>query len=269
MRQKTCSHRVHIEDGSHPMGLLAGKVVLVAGASRGIGLAIAQSMAEAGAEVIVASRSEETLKKIAIELKGRPLVLDMASSASIDAAVEACGPIDVLVNVAGTNTRKRFEEFTTEEIGAIFQSNLFGPMQLTQKIGRKMIERGAGGKIINIGSLTSMIGIPYISIYGASKGAVAEWTRCLAAEWGQHNIQVNCIAPGFILTDLNRVMWQAEELQDWLRQSQPNPRLGTPEDIGPIAVYLASPHSDYMTGQVLTVDGGHTVTAMWPFKPAS
>jgi len=250
------------------MGLLDGKVVLVAGASRGIGLAIARSMAEAGAEVIVASRSEETLKQIAVELKGRAQVMDMGSSASIDAAVEACGPVDVLVNVAGTNTRKRFEDYTAEEIAGIFQSNLFGPMQLTQKVGRKMIERGAGGKIINIGSLTSSIGIPYISIYGASKGAVAEWTRCLAAEWGQYNIQVNCIAPGFILTDLNRVMWQSEELKDWLARSQPNPRLGKPEDIGPIAVYLASAHSDYMTGQLLTVDGGHTVTAMWPYVPA-
>ena len=249
------------------MGLLMGKVVLVAGASRGIGLAITRSMAEAGAEVIVASRSEETLKQIAAELKGRAQVLDMASPASIDAAVEACGPVDVLVNVAGTNKRNRFEDYSSEEIGAIFQSNLFGPMQLTQKIGRKMIERGAGGKIINIGSLTSMIGIPYVSIYGASKAAIAEWTRCLAAEWGQYNIQVNCIAPGFILTDLNRDMWQAEELKEWLRKSQPNPRLGTPEDIGPLAVYLASAHSDYMTGQLLTVDGGHTVTAMWPFMP--
>ena len=251
------------------MGLLTGKVVLVAGASRGIGLAIARSMAEAGAEVIVASRSEETLKQIATELKGRPLVLDMASAASIEAAVETCGPVDVLVNVAGINLRKKFEDFSSEEIAAIFQSNLFGPMHLTQKIGRKMIERNTGGKIINIGSLTSLIGIPYISIYGSSKGAVADWTRCLAAEWGKYNIQVNCIAPGFILTDLNRVMWQAEELQDWLRHSQPNPRLGTPEDLGPIAVYLASSHSDYMTGQILTVDGGHTATAMWPFAPAS
>jgi len=251
------------------MGLLTGKVVLVAGASRGIGLAIAHAMAEAGAEVIVASRSEEKLKQIAAELKGRAQVLDMSSAASIEAAVEACGAVDVLVNIAGINLRKRFEDFSSDEIAAIFQSNLFGPMHLTQKIGRKMIERNAGGKIINIGSLTSLIGIPYISIYGASKGAVAEWTRCLAAEWGRYNIQVNCIAPGFILTDLNRVMWQAEDLQDWLRRSQPNPRLGTPEDIGPIAVYLASSHSDYMTGQVLTVDGGHTATAMWPYVPAS
>jgi len=251
------------------MGLLTGKVVLVAGASRGIGLAIARAMAEAGAEVVVASRSEAKLKEIAAELHGRALVMDMASTESIDAAVEAVGPVDVLVNVAGINNRKRFEDFTSEEIAAIFQSNLFGPMQLTQRIGRKMIERGAGGKIINIGSLTALqIGIPYISIYGASKGALAEWTRCLAAEWGQYKIQANCIAPGFILTDLNREMWQKEELQQWLRDNQPNPRIGLPEDMGPIAVYLASAHSDYMTGQTLTVDGGHTVTAMWPFTPA-
>jgi NAD(P)-dependent dehydrogenase (short-subunit alcohol dehydrogenase family) len=250
------------------MSILIGKTVLVAGASRGIGLAIAQAMAAAGAEVIVAARSIDALKTIAAELTGRFVALDLTSSDSIESAAEAVGNVHVLVNVAGINLRKKFEEYSQAEIGAIFQTNLFGPMHLTQRVGRNMIERNAGGKIINVGSLTSLIGIPYISIYGSSKGAVAEWTRCLAAEWGQYNIQVNCIAPGFILTDLNRGMWQDEALQGWLKHSQPIPRLGTPEDISPIAVYLASAHSDYMTGQVLAVDGGHSVTSMWPFVPS-
>jgi NAD(P)-dependent dehydrogenase (short-subunit alcohol dehydrogenase family) len=249
------------------MSILSGKTVLVAGASRGIGLAIAQAMAAAGAEVIVAARSIDTLKAVASELNGRFIALDLTSSDSIESAAEAVGTVDVLVNVAGINSRKRFEEYSQAEIGAIFQTNLFGPMHLTQRIGRNMIERNAGGKIINVGSLTSLIGIPYISIYGSSKGAVAEWTRCLAAEWGQYDIQVNCIAPGFILTDLNRTMWQDEALQGWLKRSQPIPRLGTPEDISPIAVYLASAASDYMTGQVLAVDGGHSATSIWPFVP--
>lgn len=249
------------------MGVLEGKAALVAGGSRGIGLAIARSLAAAGAEVIVAARSVDVLRQIAAELNGRALVLDLTSDASIERAAHAAGPVDVLINVAGINIRKRFEDFSKAEIASIFQSNLFGPMHLTQRIGRDMIERQTGGKIINIGSLSSVIGIPYISIYGSSKGALAEWTRCLAAEWGQYNIQVNCIAPGFILTDLNRETWQDENLQRWLQDNQPCPRLGSPEDIGGLAVYLASSQSSYITGQTLAIDGGHSVTSMWPFVP--
>ena len=249
------------------MGLLSSKTVLVAGASRGIGLAIATKMAEEGAHVILASRSIGALEAAASRLKGRAVELDVTQDASIERAVEAAGAVDILVNVAGMNLRKAFEDFTREEIEAILQTNLVGLMRLTQLVGRDMIARKGGGKIINIGSLTSLIGIPYISIYGASKGAVGQWTRCLAAEWGRHNIQVNCIAPGFIITDLNREMWQAEKLQNWLKASQPCPRLGTPEDVSPLAVYLASSQSDYVTGQVIAIDGGHTVTSMWPFVP--
>ena len=249
------------------VSLLKGKTAFIAGASRGIGLAIAKALAAEDAHVLVASRSAEALEKIAAELNGRAISLDLNSEESIDAAAKAAGEVDILVNVAGINIRKEFQHFTKAEILSIFQSNLFGIMQLTQAIGHAMIERGAGGKIINIGSLSSLMGIPYISIYGASKGALAEWTRCLAAEWGRHKIQVNCIAPGFILTDLNREMWKAETLQQWIKTSQPTPRLGTPEDIAPIAVYLASRNSDYMTGQTLAVDGGHSVTSMWPFAP--
>jgi gluconate 5-dehydrogenase len=251
------------------MGILKGKTVLVTGASRGIGLAIAKSMSAAGAEVIVASRSMNVLLDIASELKGRAIELDLTSDASIEHAAHAAGAVDVLVNVAGINIRKNFEDYSKAEIQSIFQSNLFGSMDLTQRIGRGMIERKSGGKIINIGSMSATLGIPFIAIYGASKGALTAWTRCLAAEWGRHNIQVNGIAPGFVLTDLNRAMWQEEKLQQWIQTSQPCPRLGTPDDISATAVYLASSQSDYMTGQTLAVDGGHSVTSMWPFSPQS
>jgi len=249
------------------MGLLERKRVLVAGASRGIGLAIATKMAEEGAHVVLAARSMDALEAAAEKLKGSAVELDVTQDSSIERAAKAAGAVDILVNVAGMNIRKAFEDFTRDEMEAILQTNLVGLMRLTQFVGRDMIARKAGGKIINIGSLTSLIGIPYITIYGASKGALAQWTRCLAAEWGRHNIQVNCIAPGFILTDLNREMWKDEKLQNWLKQSQPSPRLGTPEDVSPLAVYMASSQSDYMTGQVIPVDGGHTVTSMWPFVP--
>src|SRR3954454_12813707 len=191
------------------MGSLEGKRVLVAGASRGIGLAIATAIAAEGAKVMLAARSAEALDAAAAKLNGEAVALDVTDDASIEQAAKAAGEIDVLVNVAGMNIRKPFEDFTRDEIEKILDTNLVGLMRLTQIVGRDMIARKKGGKIVNIGSLTSLIGLPYVSIYGASKGAIAQWTRCLAAEWGKYEIQVNCIAPGFIITDLNSEIWQS------------------------------------------------------------
>ncbi|MDQ6663137.1 MAG: SDR family oxidoreductase [Acidobacteriota bacterium] len=246
---------------------LSGKRALIAGASRGIGLAIAQEMASAGAHVILAARSFDKLEAHAKALHGTPLRLDFNDSASIREAAELAGDVDILVNVAGTNIRKAFEKYTKEEYDRILQTNLHGIVELTQLIGAKMITRGAGGKIIHIGSLMSLLGVPYLSVYAISKGALAQLTKVLAAEWGRHEIQVNCIAPGFILTDLNRDMWQDPKMTDWLRGAQANPRMGSPEDVAPLAVFLSGKGSDYITGQVIAVDGGYTTTAVWPFHP--
>jgi gluconate 5-dehydrogenase len=130
-----------------------------------------------------------------------------------------------------------------------------------------MIARGAGGKVITIGSLMSLLGLPYLSIYAITKGALGQLTKVLAAEWGKYNIQVNCIAPGFILTDLNRSMWQQPHMSEWLKGSQANPRLGSAEDIAPLAVFLSGRGADYITGQIIAVDGGYTTTSVWPFEP--
>lgn len=246
---------------------LAGKTALIAGASRGIGLAIAEALYSAGANVIVAARSKDALEKIAAELEGRAIVLDFKDSESIRAAAAAAGEIDILVNVAGTNIRKHFADYTKEEYDHILQTNLHGFFEFTQLIGAKMVERGKGGKIINIGSLTSLLGLPYLTVYSITKGAIGQLSMALAAEWGQYNIQVNCIAPGFIETDLNREMWKPEEMRQWLRAGQANPRIGKPEDVAPLAVFLAAPASDYITGQIIAVDGGFTTTAVWPFAP--
>jgi gluconate 5-dehydrogenase len=251
---------------------LAGKTALVAGASRGIGLAIAQGLAAAGAETLLAARSLEALgqeaaKLHAAGLKARPLRLDFTDRSSIEAAAAAIEHIDILVNVAGTNIRKRFEEYSPEEYEYILDTNLNGIVYLTQLIGKKMIEGKKGGKIITIGSLTSVLGLSYISIYGVTKSAIAGLTRGLAAEWGRYNIQVNCIAPGFILTDLNRGMWQDPAMKNWLGGSQPNPGMGTPDDIAPLAVFLSSAGANYITGQVIPVDGGFSTTSNWPFEP--
>ena len=254
---------------NHP---LAGKKCLVAGASRGIGLAIAQGVARAGADTTLAARSVAALEKEAAALRAaglsaRALALDIKSTASIEAAA-AAEPWDILINVSGTNIRKRFQDYSPEEYANIFETNLHGIARLTQLVGPGMAQRGAGGKIVMIGSLTSGLGLPYLSIYAMTKSAIAGLTRTLAAEWARFDIQVNCIAPGFIITDLNRQMWQEPVMLNWLKGAQANPRPGTPEDIAPLAVFLSGPGSNYITGQTIYADGGYSTTATWPFEPA-
>lgn len=250
---------------------LDGRKALVAGASRGIGLAIAEALARAGAETMLASRNLAALEEAAARLRAEgcratALELDIASRDSRQRAAAAAGEADILINVAGINLRKPMTDYTPEEYSRIVETNLTGLFELTQAAGRGMIARGRG-KIVFIGSLTSVLGLPYVSVYGATKAALAGLTRMLAAEWGRYNIQVNCIAPGFILTDLNRQMWQAPEMRAWLKGTQPIARLGAPEDIAPLAVFLAGSGSDYITGQVIAVDGGFSATSVWPFEP--
>ena len=249
------------------MPQLNNKTALVVGASRGIGLAIAKEIARSGANTILASRNIDALKTEADALvkegyQASALQLDVNATESIASLPD----VDIMVNVTGTNIRKRFEQYTKEEIDSLLQTNLTGLTRLTQRVGGRMVERGAGGKIVFIGSLMSLLGLPYLSVYAMTKSALAGLTRVLAAEWGRHNIQVNCIAPGFILTDLNRQMWRQPEMKNWLAGAQANPRMGTPEDIAPMAAFLCGPGADYITGQVIAIDGGYTTTAVWPFQ---
>jgi gluconate 5-dehydrogenase len=251
---------------------LDGKTALVAGASRGIGQAIAEGLARAGARTILAARSLEPLEKIARQLRveghqAEARQFDISDRESREQLIAALPDVDVLVNVAGTNIRRNFVDYTPEEYAYLLQTNLTGIFELTQSVGRKMIERGKGGKVVTIGSLTCILGMPYVSVYTITKSALHGLTRALAAEWAPHNIQVNCIAPGFILTDLNRAMWEPKEMHEWLKGSQANPVLGTPESVAPLAVFLSAPGSDYVTGQLIAVDGGASTTQVWPFQP--
>ena len=254
---------------------LAGKTALIAGASRGIGLAIAKEMAAAGAHTILAARSVDKLKAEVRLLKkegysAAAFELDVANPESIETCVKKLGPkVDILVNVSGTNVRKRLEDYTQEEYDRIMQTNLHGIVTLTKGIGVHMKKRGSGGKVVMIGSLMSLLGLPYLAVYAMTKSALYGLTRVLAAEWGRDNIQVNCIAPGFIITDLNRKMWEPKEMTDWLHGAQANPRAGTPEDCAGLAVFLSSHAADYITGQAIAVDGGYSTTRIWPFAPVS
>jgi gluconate 5-dehydrogenase len=255
----------------HPFSL-EGRTALIAGASRGIGLAIAEAVARSGADAILAARNVEALETAAAKLRqegcrARALRLDVADVHSIENVVADLPDIDILHNVAGINIRKRFLDYTREEYDRVLNTNLHGIVELTQRVGRKMVERGKGGKIVMIGSLQSVVGLPFLAPYAMSKSALWGLTRVLAAEWGKHNIQVNCIAPGFIVTDLNRAMWQSPALNEWLKGVQALPRTGTPEDVAALAVFLSSRGSDYITGQCIAVDGGYTTTAVWPFEP--
>ena len=251
---------------------LSGKTAFVAGASRGIGLAIAEGVARAGADTILASRNIEVLEQNAARLrdegfKARAVRLDVCDPASIREAVEAVPEIDILHCVSGVNTRKHFEDFDRKDFDYILGTNLVGIAELVQVVGRQMIARGKGGKIVNIGSMTTIRGVPYVGAYALSKSGIGGLTRTLAAEWAKYGIRVNCIAPGFILTDLNRKMWQDETLLDWLPRVQPNPVLGTPADVAPLAVFLSCDGSNYISGQVIAVDGALSTAVNWPFEP--
>lgn len=260
----------------HPFSL-TGRTCLVAGASRGIGLAIARAAAQAGARTILAARSEAELEAEAAKLRDSGFLaearrLDIADRASIELVAQA-EPYDILINVSGINVRKRFADYTPQEYERIMTTNLHGVAHLTREVGRRMIQRfevgeAPGGKIVLIGSLTSMLGLPYLSIYAMTKSALAGLARTLAVEWAPHNIQVNCIGPGFIETDLTRAVWHDEKMLGWLRGSQSNPRMGTPEQVAPLAVFLSGAGADYITGQLIMVDGGQSTTGNWPLTPA-
>ena len=243
------------------------QVVLVSGASRGIGRAIAEGFAKRGAIVIITGRDSAMLEKTAREIAATPMVCDVADKDAIDQLVKTAlakfGHIDTLINVAGVNRRMLAEKLSEDDYDFILDINLKGPFLLSLAVGKAMLARGKGNQI-NIVSLNNDRPLKGVMPYAMSKSALSQMTRSLAMEWGPRGIRVNAIAPGFVLTDLTKKLWSQPQMQKWGEANTPLVRLGQPEDMIGAAVFLASQASAWMTGQTLFVDGGFSAGLAWP-----
>ena len=245
---------------------LTGRVAIVTGASRGLGQTFARALARAGADLVITSRTPASLKPFQAEVEslGRravPVSLDVRSEDSIRAMVAEASTayprIDILVNNAGCNVRKPAADVTWDDWNLILDTNLRGAFFVAQAVARLMIPHGRG-RIINVGSLTSVSGYAGLGPYGASRGGVRQLTMSLADDWGRHGITVNCLAPGWFNTYQTRALYENKEWVDYLTDRIPLQRPGQPQDLEGAVVFLASDASEYITGQTLLVDGGFT-----------
>jgi len=251
---------------------LTGQVALITGASRGIGLAIAEALAAAGARVVLASRKQEAVDAAAESIRaagGEALALaahtgEAAAVESLVArAVEQFGGLDILVNNAATNPH--FGPFLTADEShwdKILDVNVKGYFRMAKACVPAMRARG-GGKIVNVASVAGLEPQPMMGVYCVSKAAVLMMTEVLAAELAADNIQVNAIAPGFVKTKFSQVLWSTEAIHDRLVQAVPQKRMAAPEEIAGIALYLASPASSFTTGATIVVDGGQMAAGLY------
>ena len=248
-------------------GVLQGRVAVVTGASRGLGRAIAVALAGAGAAVAVAGRAKQELDETAhlVEGAGAPAALvvptDVTSYEAVEAlmarAVTELGRLDIVVNNAGVAKVAPLVEMSPEDWHTMLEVNLTGVFYGCRAAAPRLIAQGSG-KVINVASVLGAVGLPGYTVYGATKGGVIALTRSLGVEWARHNIQVNAIAPGWFATDMTHEAFADARINQRLTRDIPARRIGDPGEIGPLAVYLASPASDFMTGQTIFLDGGHS-----------
>ncbi|HVU47411.1 MAG TPA: glucose 1-dehydrogenase [Terracidiphilus sp.] len=245
---------------------LTGQVAIVTGTSRGLGQYFARALARAGADLVLTSRTRESLASFEAEIKALgcravSLELDVRNQESIEKmaadAEAAFGQIHILVNNAGMNIRKPALEVTWSDWNQILDTNLRGTFFVAQAVARRMIAKGYG-RIINIGSVTSVFGYAGLAPYGASRGGVRQMTMSLADDWGKYGVTVNCLAPGWFRTEQNKVMYEDPGWVEYLVERIPIKRPGEPHDLDGAVVFLASEASRYVTGQTLLVDGGIT-----------
>ena len=244
---------------------LGGKTALVTGSSGGLGLAMARGLAEAGAAIVLNGRDPAKLGAAAEALRSaghsvQVSAFDVADEASVTAAFarfDAAGlAIDILVNNAGIQFRKPMLDLAAADWRRVLETNLTSAFIVGREAARRMIDRSRGGKIINIGSLTSEVARATVAPYTAAKGGIKLLTRSMAAEWAQHDIQANAIGPGYIVTEMNKALVGDPKFDAWVKGRTPSGRWGTPDDLIGAAVFLASAASNYVNGQILYVDGG-------------
>lgn len=244
---------------------LYGKVALVTGSGRGIGLVLARGLAEAGATIILNDIDADALDEAVGKLRGSEdfnahgIPFDVTNSAEVDAGVaeieDRFGRIDILLNNAGIQRRHPLVEFPDQDWLDVLNVNLTAPFIVARAVAKGMIEREAG-KIVNICSLQSAVTRPTIPAYTASKGGIAMLTKSMAVEWGPHNIQTNGIGPGYLKTEMTERLWKDPEFDTWLCNRVPAGRWGNPEELVGAAVFLSSEASSYVNGQIVFVEGG-------------
>lgn len=250
--------------GPNPLFDLTGRTALITGSSQGLGLALARGLAGAGAAIVLNGRDEKKLVTAAETLRAEGArvttaafdVTDGAASAAGVAKIEAeFAPIDILINNAGIQRRAPLAEMTEEQWRTVIDTNLTSVFLVARAVAPRMISRGAG-KIINICSVMSEVSRPTIGNYAAAKGGLKMLTRAMAVEWAKHGLQANGIAPGYFVTELNRALVENVEFNQWICGRTPAGRWGQPHELAGAAVFLSSRASDFVNGQILSVDGG-------------